>query len=325
MPSSAPSSRWARHLAAAAGWRCTDCQRQLCVDCVVSRRVHVVDFLVCELCGGRAEVLRRHRSAQPFGPLLLAALRFPLRPGSLPVLLGMAILLAVFKSVAALVLLGAPRLETLWAVAPVAALQMLYTVGVTLALLIGVVRQTSRGSEELSPPELTELFPDVIRPTLLGLLGMGWVLVCILWRVSVLGAWDPGDVGVRLLAAFAVAYAPWVLLLAAADAALLQLVNPFFVVGAVVRTWEHARWVLGLFAVLVLPGALFQLWALRLWTAVPVLGAVLGELLALYVPLVLARALGCLLRVRGDTLGHGREEDYLEAVLPDATPRHAKP
>jgi hypothetical protein len=50
-----------------------------------------------------------------------------------------------------------------------------------------------------------------------------------------------------------------------------------------------------------------------------------GTLLALYLPLVAARALGHVLRVRGDAIGVEVTDGYLDPILPRAVPAGRAP
>jgi tetratricopeptide (TPR) repeat protein len=56
-------------------------------------------------------------------------------------------------------------------------------------------------------------------------------------------------------------------------------------------------------------------------TGIPFFSGWIATTLMLYVPFVWARAMGLLLFVRGDRLGYGRAEDYLEPALGDTRPR----
>jgi len=242
---------------------------------------------------------------------------FPIRKGGLGAWLGMAVVLAVFKGAAVLLPLGLKHFDIFWAFMPMAALVAFYAVGLQMAFMMAVVRQTAAGSLDVDAPDFTNLWMDVARPALLFMLGTLFLTVPATSRLVEAGGWDESS-GLWPWCAAAVLYVPWLVLTGAAGASLLQAMNPLFVAGVLFRLGRPVLPVLGLSAVLAIPGVLLQLAALWLWSAFPVLGAIPGELVGLFVPLVLARALGLLLKAHGDALGYGVAQDYLEPVLPGA-------
>src|SRR3954466_252677 len=59
---------------AAAGWRCTQCQRPLCPACAAPSS----GLVVCTYCGGLADVLRERRAVlRPFRGEIATAVRWP--------------------------------------------------------------------------------------------------------------------------------------------------------------------------------------------------------------------------------------------------------
>jgi hypothetical protein len=313
-----------RHPGVRAGWTCVDCRRGLCPECVAIRRMQRVELLVCRLCQGRAELLRQHRSQRSFPPLLAGIGGYPLKGGNAGVLAGMVLWLVVLKSAPMVLLWGTRRFEALWAMMPVSLLLWIFSAGCVLALCFTVIQTTAAGRDDLEQPELGQLGRDVVRPVLWALAGNVW-----LWVPLARSMWGSGGfVGTASQVALALGlalYVPWVLLLCAAGASFTQVANPLVVLGSAWRLREQGRYIVGLSLLLAGPIVLFQAWGFALWSSVPVLGAVLGEALALYLPVVLSRALGLLLFVRGDSLGYGTPDDFLEPLLPGAQPRHVLP
>jgi hypothetical protein len=179
------------------------------------RQVQSVELTCCARCGDRAEPLLAPRSAlRPFGSWLPGALAWPLGRAQL---VGVAGLAAV-----------------LWPLWNFGALAGLLGFLVYWAFLFGVVRRTAAGDDDLGPPDFTDVFADLVMPSVRGAVACApiWALalVFVVGAVEALKSGTPIGVVPWLCLAAAVVlglvYGPAAVLLAALGVGALDLLNP---------------------------------------------------------------------------------------------------
>lgn len=312
-PAAAPP-RCAVHGRQPAGWRCQACGATLCPDCTFTHQVGAASLAACGRCRGLAEPLTRRRADRlGYALRLPAALAFPVAEGGWKVLLASALVFRLFS----------------W----FGGLAALLGFGLRWGLYLSVIRHTAHDGAPLETPEYSDLWGDVARPALSALLGMALVLVpAVAWLGSThelpelaAGAWLTDPVA-WLLVLVGVIWAPAALMAAAMSRSLLSTLDPRVPIALMARLGgDYALLVaatLGAVVLDVLAGV-----AGRLVGAlpVPVAAGVAAEALGLWAPLCFARAAGLLLHVRGDELGYGLAQDYLEPLLPGAEPRGSPP
>ncbi|MFL5371456.1 MAG: hypothetical protein ACJ78Z_14765 [Myxococcales bacterium] len=294
---------------AAAGWRCTQCQRPLCPACAAPSP----GLVVCTYCGGLADVLRERRAVlRPFRGEIATAVRWPFpRAG---------------------VLSCAAAAVVVWLLGALGGLAGLIADGVMLAYLFQIVRHTARGADDFPAPEdFRGFFEDVLSPLFRILLATVWMFGPAMWWAFYKAGGDLGrflssDVlaarsapFLALLAAGAFFF-PMALVAASLRGPISQVLNPALVVGNAVR-FRGDYLVLAAFC-------------LACSIAEALLNAICGFVFArfpfpelwrdfvlLFVPLAMFRALGLFVRTFGDRLGYGMASDYLEPVLGPAQPR----
>jgi hypothetical protein len=216
----------------------------------------------------------------------------------------------------------------MWALGHFGDLGRFLRLGVFWGLLFGIVRQAARGEARIEPPEVSDVLDDVFRPALLGALATAivWVpaLACRFMRP---GGTEPvtADPVYWLIAVVGVLYAPMAFLHAAMGGSALRMLNPIAITAAAVRLGGDYLVMVGVSVLLVIAGLALDLLGGLAFGDIPVLSSLLRELLGLIAPLVLARSLGLLLYVRGDAIGLGLPEDYLEPVMPGVAPRGSAP
>ena len=309
----------ALHEGAPAGWRCA-VHGLLCAECTGARTSGLSRVAICVRCGEGAERLQvPRRLLRPFWRALPGALGWPLRPRVLPALLAGAVLLRVLFFAAAF---AGP-----WATALAAALGA----ALLLAGLLLVVRDCADGGDDLPPPEgLLSLRVDLLRPLLHALLAALWVAgPPLLWLTGspaalsdlvLEGLLPEPEAGPALLLLAGGLLFP----VAAAEAALRrplsQVVNPLAVALLAVKLGVDF-WLASLFWLLcALASAVLALEAGPLLAQNGLPFAFLwATALGLYFQLAAFRALGLLARARGDDLGLGPADAWLEPVL-DAEP-----
>lgn len=306
---SAPA-RCARHPAASAGWYCHTCRAALCPGCTYVRLVTPIEIIGCTRCGEAVEVLTRHRSeARSFAARLPQALVATFTPAGLLTLAGTAIVLWLFGWFG---IVGA-----------------VLGLGVYWGLLFAAIRQAGRGEPGLEPPDFGELWADVVRPGLLGLLAVGLlVLPAVLWLFYRPDGWGEGLITDPVLWAIGVAsvlYAPIAILSAATGGSAGQMLNPVALVGLARQLGGDYLRAVGVCVLLVGVHVVVVLVAAASFGDVPFVSAVLRQLAGLLAPVLMARTLGLLLHVRGDAVGMGMPADYLEPALPGAVPRGSAP
>jgi hypothetical protein len=168
----------------------------------------------------------------------------------------------------------------------------------------------------------------VIRPALLGLIATALVWVPAVARgihVVLHGGVPLRDPVLWLLLVAGVVYFPIAVAHAALGGSILGLLNPIPMARSALRFGADYLVAVGALVALAILHATLLVAGAVLLGRIPVVSEVLRHALALVAPLMGARVIGLLLFVRGDAIGLGRDEDYLEPVLVGATPRGAPP
>jgi len=303
------------HPGALAAWRCHGCGAALCPDCTFAQRVAGEELPSCTRCRGLAQPLLVHRAARrSFGQRLAGTLAFPLAEGGWKTLLAAALIF--------------------WGLSRLGALGSLFAYGLAWGLFFSVIRRGAHVQEPLEPPGFEGLLDDVYLPAFRGLLATALVwLPAVLWvtgryegrELLTPSAWLADPVAWLLLLA-GLAWAPAAVIAAAVSDSTLRMLDPRVPLGLITRLGgDYARLLGFTAAVMVLRALLAGVAVLLDRLPVPVLSGVLAEAVGLYAPLVLARASGLLLHVRGDAVGYGHAADFLEPLFPGAAPRAVPP
>jgi hypothetical protein len=302
------------HPDAAAGWRCGTCGSALCPSCAVWRIAGQGRIEVCKLCGGAAGPIRVRRAlAQPFSKgTLIEAVRWPFHKEGL------------ITSVACA--------AVLWLMSKAGGLAGLFGQGIVLAVLFHVTTSTAMGEDEFrSGGDFKGFFENVLGPIFRALLAFVWawgpVFAYVVWRHAefftggdLTRATGPEAAVVILLLLAGTFLFPMALLAGALGAPLHYLLNPLVVVGYALKLGRDYL----LVAIFSVGISLSESILLALLTFINEKITLIPDLvkytLLLYPPLMLFRALGLLVRKRGDELGYGGEAQYLVPVLGDRAP-----
>ena len=286
-----------------AGWTCGTCGLRLCAEsCAAWRTMGQGRIEVCRRCGGAAHpVLVRRALLAPFGfGPLLEAVRWPFhREG----------ILTAFACAAVLWLFGMAGL-----------LAGYFGWGIVLAVCFHVTRMTARGEDELRDAgDFQGFWENVVGPIFRASLAGLWAygpLLAFAWARRTID-FHGGDLAVAiLLLAAGLFLFPMALLAGALTAPLYQMLNPLFVAGHAAKLGRDYALLAG-FALAI---SLAESLTLALFSYLPTPDILLYT--ALLLPaLMLFRAMGVLVRTRGDELGYGGAESYLEPVLGRLRPR----
>jgi len=317
--------RCGRHSASPAGWVCSGCNTRLCPACAATRSAGPQSsYTVCTLCGDAAIQLVAPRSIlRPFAERLTSA---PAWPFTKSVLLSL-VALAFFRT-----LLSYGGMAPLQAKAVVTGA----SVGAFWAYIFYIIRHTATGQAGLGVPEFRDLKEDLFAPA-----SKGAAATAVIWAPAVLyllfsNDWDLGallepgkfsDPVLWLLVLLGIVYCPMALVAAATDIELFGILNPLQIFRYIAKAGRDYVITVVAVALMAIPGALILGLVAPLLRALPIpfISRWLGEAASLYVPFVMARMLGTLLRVHGDALDWGNPSDYDEPVLPDARPRGTPP
>lgn len=268
--------------------------------------------------------MRVRRSTTPLSVHLAKVWRAPFRLNALPTLVFMALWVTVFEGLTAILLEGTGLFASLWAFIPASAVNVVYAIGLICAWLMAIVRRTASGDESLDAPSFTDLGSSLLRPAWLAVVGLSWVWLPAVSRLlATRSIFD--DPVIALLIVFACVYAPAVLLVAASGGGTLQVANPWRIVATVwALGWPYLSLV-PLVALAAIPALVLHLASFRSWSVVPLLAPWALQVASLIPLVIMARALGVLLRVHGDRVEYGPDSDYLDPVLPGAEPRGTLP
>jgi hypothetical protein len=286
-----------------AGWTCGACGALLCAQsCSAWRTVGQGTMEVCLLCGGPAQAVRVRRALlTPFGVrAIVESIRWPFhREG----------LLTAFACAFVLWLLGMAGM-----------LAGLFGMGIVLAVCFHVTRSTARGEDEFRDAgDFRGFFEDVIGPVFRALFASLWLYGPIAIYSFRHGALPPFGLGVLMLAAGAFFF-PMALLAGAIDAPLHYLINPLVIIGYPLRLGRDYALLAGFALLVSLCDSLLLSAARGIDANLTHLPDVLVYGILLLPPLMLFRAMGLLVRVRGDELGYGGESAYLVPVLGSLRP-----
>lgn len=313
------SPKCSRHLKSAAAWVCRGCGKNLCQLCAALKPIYPTEITVCAHCGELVDVLTVHRSRFPYGARLRGAFRYPLGVVGIT---SMVLVSLVVGAGAFLFGLASPyQKPALFAI----------TAGVFWAYVFHLIRATARGDQEVGPPEFGDFMSSMVSPAIRGTVASAFVwvpaaaYVKFMYGFAILQTpWllAPDPVAWAVVVA-GIAYVPMALVIAATGGPIVRIVNPFLAVAYMARLGaDYGKAVAMVALLLVLEGGVVggTFWLSR-ELPFPFLIHLVGRALAMYVPFVLAHALGLLLYVRGDLLGWGVPEDYQMPVFPGAVPK----
>ena len=297
------------HPERAAGWRCGTCGRDLCPACAVFRSLGQGRIEVCLPCGGAASALRDRRALlEPFSvETLRSAVRFAFQRESLLTALACGF---VF-----------------WLLALAGGLAAFVAEGIVLAVLFHITSSTARGADGFeNAGDFRGFFEDVLGPLFRAGLASIWawgpVVFYVLARHKVM--FEDGDLArpagpeaavVLLLLAAGTFLFPMALLVGAIGAPLRYLLNPMVVIGYALRLGKDYLLLAGFSVAVSVVDSLLLSLLLAIEAHVTALPGLVKFTLLLLPPIMLFRALGLLVRARGDELGYGGAEAYLVPVL----------
>lgn len=318
--------RCGRHPTAPAGWVCSRCDAKLCPACAATRSAGPSSsYTVCTLCGEAAIRLVAPRSIlQPFLERLFLAPAWPL---------GKSVLLSMVALAAFRTLLSYRGFAPLQAQAAVAGASM----GAFWAYIFYIIRHTATGQPGLGVPEFRDVKEDLFAPATKGAAATAVIWVPALLYLLFINDWDfmglleqPGKLGdpvIWLLVAVGIFYCPMALVAAATDIELFGILNPLQIFRYIAKAGRDYAVTVAAVAALALPGAFLNYLVAPMLRGLPIpfVSRWLAETVSLYIPFVMARILGTLLRVHGDALDWGNSSDYEDPVLPDARPRGTPP
>ena len=298
---------------AAAGWRCTRCERVLCPACAAPSS----GLVVCTHCGALADVIRERRAVlRPFREQVLPALWWPLQREG------------VFCCAAAAVVL--------WALGAMGGLGGLIADGIVLAYLFQIVRHTARGGDDFpAPGDFRGFFEDVVGPLFRILLASVWLLgPAMMWAFwsaqgdmarylesNVLASRSLPVLALLALGAFLF---PMSLVAASLPGPISRVLNPLVIVGYAIRLRGDYAILAGFCLLCSLVESLLNAISGPLFSRFP-FPALWRDFVLLFVPVAMFRAIGLFVRTFGDMLGYGMASDYLDPVLGAALPRGKVP
>jgi hypothetical protein len=298
---------------AAAGWRCTRCEKVLCPACAAPSS----GLVVCTHCGALAGAIRERRAVlRPFRDEVLSALKWPLQREG-----------ALCCAAAAVIL---------WALGAMGGLGGLIADGIVLAYLFQIVRHTARGEDDFpAPADFRGFFEDVLGPLFRILLVSVWLFgPAMMWAFYSAG----GDMGryletdvlasrslpVLALLALGAFLFPMALVAASLPGPIRQVLNPLIVVGYAIRLRTDYAILAGFCLLCSLLEALVNAISGPLFSRFP-FPDLWRDFVLLFVPMAMFRAIGLFVRTFGDLLGYGMASDYLDPVLGGAAPRGKPP
>lgn len=269
---------------------------------------------VCDTCRGAARPIKVRRAfQQPFSVNTIRdAIRWPFhREGLLTALASGAVL---------------------WLLTKAGALAAIFACGVVLAVLFHITTSTAKGEDEFrSAGDFRGFFEDVVGPYFRASLAAVWswgpIVAYVFWRRAVF--FKDGDLQnpagpealVLLLLLFGGTFLfPMSLLAGALGTPMLQLLNPVVVIGYAVRLGRDYA-LLSVFCFAISLTESFTLGTL-LFIDEKIIGLpnVVIYTVLLLPAMMMFRAMGMLVRARGDELGYGGADTYLVPVLGDRRP-----
>jgi len=313
MAAPTPVAKCRTHPAKLAGWTCDACSASLCPQCVAEERYGTVSVESCALCGGRALVLKHHRSHRSYASRLVDSVRFMVKPSTLLSILALGLFCTFMHWVGGF--LG-------WVLAAAA----------TWAYLFYAFLAAARGVE-LDVPDFTSI-SDVTSPLLRGLISSLYVwapavIYAVFGREAAPDAPEAPlfhDPIFLLILGWGLFYGPIAFMVAASNTPLLHLLNPVALVGWVFKLGTSYFIALGVVGVSL--GIDFVLQSIAGWVSgarMPFASSLISQLLSLIMPFFMSHVLGLLLYVHGDKVGYGYDEDYYEPALPGARPQGRLP
>src|SRR5471030_252756 len=279
-----------RHPEALAGWRCDRCQAALCPACAAFRVAGQGIIEVCGLCGGIAPPIRVRRSAAtPFGiESIWEAVRWPFHRQGLVTTAACAVVL--------------------WLMSLAGFLAGLFAFGIVLAILFHITTSTAQGESEFRDAgDFRGFFENVLGPLFRALFASVWAygpaIAFFVWRHQALDELSRGEYATAVLLVLCGTFLfPCALLIGALGTSMKQILNPLLVIGTVVKLGRDYALIAG-FAFLI---------SLAESRLLAVIGTGLVQDALLLIPAqMLFRALGLLVRARGDELGYGGDSAYL--------------
>jgi tetratricopeptide (TPR) repeat protein len=220
----------------------------------------------------------------------------------------------------------------LWLLSKGGGIGGLFADGLVISFLFRVTVSTARGADDFRGAEdFGGFFEDVLGPLFRALVASIWswgpFIAFVIWkRGGFFANGDPlqlrevdGPIPVVILLAGTLLF-PMSLLAAALESPLVQLLNPLVIIGYAIRLGrDYLRVSLFCLAVSLAESALLKLLGL-IDAHVLGLPEVVQVTALLYPPLMMFRALGLLVRARGDELGYGGAAAYLLPVLGSTRP-----
>ncbi len=284
-----------------ARYQCPKCQRCVCDLCVNTRGSTGGGLKFCKICGSECVSLALRSPARPlnFFAAVLPAFKYPFIGDGLMLLLGGTFFFGFLDAanyISRHAFLYGMRALTVRAVV----FTFILGIGYLFAYLKNVIAATAAGDQRMPDwPEFSEWQADIVSPM------FQFVMIAVLsfGPALALHLWFEGDYPwlVALVALLGCFYFPMAFLGVAMFDTLAAL-NPLFIVGSIVRIPREY-----LVAALVFTGILALRWlsesGLARLLPVPLVPALVADLLGLCLLIVEARILGLLYRSRGTALG----------------------
>jgi hypothetical protein len=298
--------RCSDHARAIAGWRCQECARALCPDCVGQETLENGAIIqACSHCDGRVDQLMEPGARDAVGAHLWQVVQVPVSWPTL--LLGPLTVLALWRT-RGLEAAGT-AMVLIFAVAPC-----------FWALYFATVRGAARAFDLAAPGEALDLVDHVALPA-----GRAWVVTVFAAGPVTLVRWIGGDFKAPISN-------PLLWVLVVLGALLMPLWTAYFAGGSGFAAALSPARALRSMRELGSDYRTVAGWTLATaslcfaWAGVADAGVrgpvfLLLQGLALYAMLFVARFAGALLAVRGPELGFTLRPDQLRPVLPGAVPR----
>ena len=299
---------------ALAGWVCSGCHRARCPACARLTRLAHSSIVTCSDCGAYCEPVLRPLTFAPPKAIARDLAEFPVRAGGWLVIILCGLALGALKLV--LVLGDVPA--AVWFV------MYWYSAAMRSAdriLTIPPLADWSRLGDALAFGfKAGAAATFAFAPACLYFVERGraqaWIIDLFHWHATAI------DPALLVLVLLALLWLPGAVLLALAGMPLATVVNPAAAARVYARMGLSAQLLVPAAVVLVLLDALSDavLDFHRLPDGYP---NAFSEMVKLYLDLVLARACGVALSVRGDRIDFGAPADYLVPILGDVQPAAA--
>ncbi|NOZ84695.1 MAG: hypothetical protein GXP49_00220 [Deltaproteobacteria bacterium] len=290
-------------------YRCKTCGKFLCKACIGSREVGINKVIICGICGGTAEPLDPQEMG--FGPLIGRVLVSPLSKHGLVSIGGAAFLCYAIEAFGRL---------NIFFVFSLLALAIVW--GILSAFICMSVHNASRGQVDVPlSGDITDWVEDLLLPGIKLLLA-GWTIwiplalyILLFKRPYLVPGLSPVDM-VRslvdpvfiIMALFGILYMPMAVIVAAMEDSVVAVLNPFLVIGLILKSPGAYLVACAMFYSAQLVGAVLSGVAAAIFVLVHLqifLPGYFHWVISFYTWFLAASALGLLVYKRGESYGLG--------------------